>query len=158
MSDSDPIAEFFAYYPEFVYDRDKDTMTEFERLCRSRQWGRRGKRKRQALYALQHAIGEQFTVAFGNQDDDYQNWYNLCGTLGINPIPESITQCRKAIKGVYVNIFDVVDAQRQGRKATPMFSNVHLLRAYTFDNEMIFPKRRAKREGLLKYLLREITD
>ncbi|KIJ29783.1 hypothetical protein M422DRAFT_268735 [Sphaerobolus stellatus SS14] len=151
MSVVDPIANFFASYPStgFVYDRNKGTLEEFERLSSFRQWVEGGKRKQKAIFALQRALQKEFELVFGKQDGDYQQWCDLCRTLGIVPIPGS------RVKHVHVNVFDVVDAQRQGRQATPIFRNVQQLKTYTIENGMTFPKKRAKR-GLLKYLLRNI--
>ncbi|KIJ29785.1 hypothetical protein M422DRAFT_784188 [Sphaerobolus stellatus SS14] len=158
MQDSlaDPLTSFFTSYDGFDYNRDNETMAEFGRLCRFMHWGKRNATRREALSALQEALRDQFDAAFGKGEDRYQQWSDLCGTIGISPVPDSITQCRTRVKNVFVNIFDVVDAHRHGKQVERKFRNIHELREYTVRNKKIFSKKRAKKEGLLKYLLKEI--
>jgi hypothetical protein len=59
----------------------------------------------------------------------------------------------QALRTVYVNIHDLLDAVKQGR--TPQrFRNAKELAAYTVKNERIYPKRFAKEMGPVKALLR----
>jgi len=59
---------------------------------------------------------------------------------------------------MHVNLVDLVDSQRTG-KPVKLFASLEDLRAYTLQTRNIFPKEtRAYQGGLLKELLREITN
>ena len=60
------------------------------------------------------------------------------------------------MKHVWVNIYDVLDAEKTGETVT-RFPNLKALAIYTTANdyEKVFPKRRAK-GGALKFLLKQI--
>lgn len=61
----------------------------------------------------------------------------------------------KALDNVYVNIFDLVDAARAGRKVAPSkkFATESQCAAYTRINGMIFSKKAAKENPLLRTFL-----
>ncbi|KAJ4297205.1 hypothetical protein N0V88_004123 [Collariella sp. IMI 366227] len=84
-----------------------------------------------------------------------QDWQRLCHDVGLEGNFTSITQCRKALKTVYVNIHDFLDAVKKGR--TPQrFANVHQLATYTVNSGKIYPKKYVKKMGPVKALMRQI--
>ncbi|CAL1699400.1 unnamed protein product [Somion occarium] len=128
------IYDFFAPYPEFDYDASKPVMPEFERLCAVRSWG--PKKRRKVYHRLQDGL-------------------SLCEEVRISPIPSSIKQCRKALARVHVNLYDLIDARRLGKRVK-VFRSLPEMRNYTLQTGRIFPKDRAKAGGVLRALLREI--
>ncbi|KAK3950470.1 hypothetical protein QBC32DRAFT_13963 [Pseudoneurospora amorphoporcata] len=97
-------------------------------------------------------IAADFARYFG--ENKLENWQRLCRDIGIHQELPSITRCRKVLKSVHVNIFDLLDAVRQG--TTPQrFQNSYLLAQYSVASNKIFPKRFAKDDGgPVKVLLR----
>lgn len=80
-------------------------------------------------------------------ENKLENWMRLCRDLGFEPVPESLTKCRKAAKTVYVNIYDFLDqVMRSGPPATH-FKDVFALRDYSKANDKVFPLEVAKREA-----------
>ncbi|KAF7872624.1 hypothetical protein EAF04_003542 [Stromatinia cepivora] len=91
---------------------------------------------------------------FGNETQ-LANWQRLCVDVGMEEIPTSITQCRKALGKVWVNIFDFLDAKAEG-KPVKRYSSEHKLATYTLKSRKIFPKNRAKQGGPARVLLAHI--
>jgi hypothetical protein len=56
---------------------------------------------------------------------------------------------------VYVNIYDLIDAKRDG-VTVPRFSSQRKLAQYTITNGKIFPKAQAKSSGPVRILLKHI--
>lgn len=83
------------------------------------------------------------------------NWQRLCVDVGMEEIPTSITQCRKALGKVWVNIFDFLDAKAEG-KPVKRYSSEHKLATYTLKSGKIFPKSHAKQGGPARVLLAHI--
>ena len=96
----------------------------------------------------------------------------LCEDLGIDPVPGSVTQCKKvrrqslsllprltnflkALEKVYVNIFTYVDCKRAGKAVKPVFNTYMPFRRYTLDGK-IFPKVSAKADLALRCLLKDL--
>ncbi|CAD6454029.1 7237c18b-d525-4c96-a596-3bad317ebf0e [Sclerotinia trifoliorum] len=91
---------------------------------------------------------------FGNETQ-LANWQRLCVDVGMEEIPTSITQCRKALGKVWVNIFDFLDAKAEG-KPVKRYSSEHKLATYTLKSGKIFPKSHAKQGGPARVLLAHI--
>lgn len=82
-------------------------MAEFRRLVSANEWdperARRHKHDREpelqrytrACAAFFDAVRDEFNYLFGGNADDIMPWQSLCETLGIDPIPSSVTQCKK---------------------------------------------------------------
>ena len=58
----------------------------------------------------------------------------------------------QALRGVWVNIVDLIDAHRTGRRV-PRHGSMKALRKYIMDTGKIFPKEAAKQNGFLKAFL-----
>ncbi|KAL2139996.1 hypothetical protein VTI28DRAFT_4426 [Corynascus sepedonium] len=98
-------------------------------------------------------IVEEFNTYFGA--GTLQDWQRLCRDVGINGDLPSITQCRKALKTVHINIHDLVDAVMQGRQPQ-RFPNVRQLVEYTISTRKFYPKNKIKEMGPVKALMRHI--
>ncbi|KAB8303264.1 hypothetical protein EYC80_004706 [Monilinia laxa] len=88
---------------------------------------------------------------FGNETE-LENWQRLCVDVGMEEVPTSITQCRKALGKVWVNIFDFLDAKAEG-KPVKRYKSERKLATYTMNSGKIYPKEKAKQGGPVRALL-----
>jgi len=58
----------------------------------------------------------------------------------------------QALKGIWINIVDLVECRRTG-KTVPRHPSRQALRNYTLKTKKIFPKAAAKKNGFLTVLL-----
>ena len=63
-----------------------------------------------------------------------------------------VTTLVQALHKVHVNIIDLIDSRRQGTQVK-VFATTQKLVSYTQATGKIFPKTKAKEDGLLKVLL-----
>ncbi|KAK3300429.1 uncharacterized protein B0H64DRAFT_15286 [Chaetomium fimeti] len=98
-------------------------------------------------------IVKEFKTYFG--DGLLDDWQRLCRDVGLNGEYSSITQCRKALRTVHVNIFDLLDAVKEGR-TPPHFGTAGELAEYTLETGRVYPKKAAKKMGPVRALLRMI--
>lgn len=163
---------YFSRFPTFQIAATAPAITEFNRLANQMNWSEGSKR-----YRREHSkfFASEFGIHFGTDATKLNTWQALCLELEIrNPI-QSISQCRKvgyisylflflvsskakyfkALAKVHVNLVDLIDSRRTGRKVKH-FPSSKSLRKYTITTGKIFPKSAAKKDGFLKALLREI--
>ncbi|KFY01885.1 hypothetical protein O988_02482 [Pseudogymnoascus sp. VKM F-3808] len=95
---------------------------------------------------------EEFKRYFPNAHK-LENWQKLCRDLGIVPVPSSITQCKKEIKKIYVNIYQFLHQIRTGEPATRFFSQKELAKYCNGGTKRKFPREYAKERGALAGLL-----
>ncbi|KPI41356.1 uncharacterized protein AB675_8107 [Cyphellophora attinorum] len=140
----------------FNYNPRAPAWQEFDLLVRHMGWARRSATYRDARTDFRRALVMDFNFRFGTDEQKLEAWQNICEILGIQPLPESITKCRQAIKKVKVNICDLLDCLRAGDEAEELrtFRTVKQLQKYSTANKKIFPKDEAKAGGLLRHLLR----
>ncbi|KAK0734044.1 hypothetical protein B0T26DRAFT_797962 [Lasiosphaeria miniovina] len=96
--------------------------------------------------------------------DDYfgagklEDWQRLCIKIGLDADGcdlSSITKCRKALKSVYINIYDLVEAINKGEEV-PRFASLDQLVRYTLGTRRIYPKAQAKKYGPVRALMRNV--
>ncbi|KAF8988974.1 hypothetical protein BDQ17DRAFT_1257362 [Cyathus striatus] len=159
MSDSPtPLDIFFTQYElegKYRYNKNTPITKEFRKLRKAYHWkGRVLSRKRQQY---REAIVDQFNSAYGTDVHDLNAWRHICQIIGISPVPETITDCKKAVKHVHINLVDLVDTKRTG-SSIKRFNSEVALSNYTMSTEKIFPKLEARAGGILKFLLRNILN
>ncbi|PLB47849.1 hypothetical protein P170DRAFT_359792 [Aspergillus steynii IBT 23096] len=143
--------EFFSRFPGFQPNPSLSASEEFSRLAHYRNWTTGSKRYRKELVKFASTeFGHYYDI--GNK---LQNYQALCQELRVEGPLTSVTQCRKALAKVHVNIFDLIDSRRTGA-IVQKFPNNAALKKYTKDTQKIFPKQAAKADGFLKELLRRI--
>ncbi|KAG6091188.1 hypothetical protein E4U31_007316 [Claviceps sp. LM219 group G6] len=147
-----PMDRFFQRYDQFDYDPHSEVWGEFRHLCGFFGWLRNSPEENAARNLFQQALVDEFGAIYGENDEQLDVLQQLCRKLEIDPIPQSITACKKAIKGVYVNIVDFIDCERTG-EPIHKFASLADLRRYTKKNRKVFPRRQAKRSLLLRFLL-----
>ncbi|KAJ9649046.1 hypothetical protein H2199_000959 [Coniosporium tulheliwenetii] len=140
---------YFESFTDFVPDPTDSLASEFKRLAIHKKWATDSDKyhhNRRLAYA------DQFGQYFGTDATKLENFQRLCVEVGIDPPPLSITQCKKALKGVLVNLVNLVDSRRTG-EPIKQFDTFKEFRRYTF-NGRVFPKDEAKEDTFLKVLLR----
>ncbi|KAL6236161.1 hypothetical protein BDW75DRAFT_207533 [Aspergillus navahoensis] len=142
---------FFSRFPGFQPNPSLSATEEFSRLAHHMNWTVGSKRYRKELAKFASAEFVHYYV-IGNR---LQNYRALCQELRIEGPFASITQCRKALAKVHVNLFDLIDSRRTGA-IVRRFPNQAALKEYTQETRKIFPKQAAKADGFLKDLLRRI--
>ncbi|KAF8988973.1 hypothetical protein BDQ17DRAFT_1393360 [Cyathus striatus] len=100
---------------------------------------------------------EYRNAAYGTDLNDLNAWKHLCQIIGINPVPEKLKECRKAVKKTNVNLMDLLETKRTGDLVT-VFESQKALSVYTKRTGKYFPKEQAHAGGILKYLLRKINN
>ena len=89
-----PIAAFFAQWPQFAYDETTAPTREFGRLARAQQWS--DEARDQYREDFQTAMVHQFNQVYGTDENDIGAWQALCARLGVEEVPETLAECRKA--------------------------------------------------------------
>ena len=138
----------------------------------------------QARYEV--ALTDEFNLWFGTEDD-LKSWHSLCRALGIIPLPLTCEECRsvsscnqavhvyihkehhvsrlircwdilQVIKGVHVNIVDLIQWARRGeRGAVQTFNTIKELSSYSYGQNKIYKKDQLRPGVVLRYLLRELS-
>ncbi|KIY71819.1 hypothetical protein CYLTODRAFT_486931 [Cylindrobasidium torrendii FP15055 ss-10] len=153
-----PIQDFFIgrNYP---YDPARGTIEQFKDMCTNvYHWGKKRKERKRALKALREAMAAQFSASYGSNDRSLPAWQNLCGVLDVQDIPSSITQCKKIIEHIYVNIWDLVDYSVYSGRPLLLHPTERALAVYTLTEEKVYPREKARANGLLRFLLRQILN
>ncbi|KAH8586466.1 hypothetical protein B0O99DRAFT_702131 [Bisporella sp. PMI_857] len=105
---------------------------------------------------LKRNIVKEFAAYFGNESM-LENWLMLCRDVGLETQGlTSIKKCRMALKKeVWVNIYDLIDANKLGQLPNRFVSEAALSK-YTIRTNRIYPKRMAKDGGPVRALLAHI--
>ncbi|KAI9736748.1 MAG: hypothetical protein M1834_000952 [Cirrosporium novae-zelandiae] len=149
--------EFFNRFPDFEPNPSAPIAKEFARLARQKNWNPNSKVYRRMKVSCYQS---EFTALYGEDSSKLQNWQSLCRDVRVKKPTDTISQCKKvrikALKATHVNLVDLVDCRRTGKKLRK-FSSQQELRDYTANTPgKVFPKASAKADGFLKALLREI--
>ncbi|KAA8906300.1 hypothetical protein FN846DRAFT_949050 [Sphaerosporella brunnea] len=144
-----PLATFFTSFASlgFTYNSRARTDTEYRRL------------RKQSFF--NDSIKAQFHAAFEQEFDALIcDGRRLCEILGVEPIPESQTQKKKALAGIHVNIYDLLEyarkwaLDRDTAGTLKRFGNVKELANYSKARKRIYPRDEAKGQGALRFMLR----
>jgi hypothetical protein len=170
LSSTSPLEAFFAHY-DADYNRHMSAAEQYQSLGARRGWDRDDWSDARRLF--NDAIAREFNSLYGEDVNRLDNWQSLCEEVHIDPVPNTIGQCKavrhalrlrtvqeltcamQAIKGVYVNIVDLVDSRTRGKRVDT-FHTLAELSEYSQETRKIFPRNQASAGNLLKYLLREI--
>ena len=79
----------------FVPDITADAMDEFGRLAKFQCWGKKSKEYHKQRNICLATLAEDFESHYGNDVTRLNQWQNLCSEVYVDPIPHSITQCKK---------------------------------------------------------------
>ncbi|KAK8139757.1 hypothetical protein PG984_000880 [Apiospora sp. TS-2023a] len=89
------------------------------------------------------------------QTDALENWQRLVTDLGFQEEFRSKTQCRNALRKVWINIYDFLDAVKAGTPV-PKFATEAKLSRYTMKTRKIYPKKHVKKGSPLASLMAHI--
>ncbi|KAG6030201.1 hypothetical protein E4U19_000556 [Claviceps sp. Clav32 group G5] len=152
-----PMDLFFSRYSEFDYNPRSQVWSEYNRLCEYFRWDKGSPTEKTVRKLFRQALVDEFGAIYGEDDKKLDVLQRLCKRLEVNPLPQSIADCKEVIQAHYVNIVDFVDCERTG-KPIPKFAGLEQLRDYTIEEGKIFPKWEAKANLLLRFLLQRIFD
>jgi len=157
-ADPSPLESFFAHYPLFTYTPTESApTTAFARLVQQLDWAPDAPERTAARRLFREALTEQFNWTFGSDARDLGAWRTLCGAVGLDDSLASVTQCRKALRSVHVNLVDLINPARITRgDPVRRFESVRALAKYSKSSKKIFPKEVAKAGGVLRALLRPL--
>ncbi|KAL3460881.1 hypothetical protein BJX64DRAFT_261998 [Aspergillus heterothallicus] len=153
-----PLNSFFQSFAGFRYDPRLPPNDSFSSLQRRYGWHRGDEREARAWKQFQQALTEEFDLWFG-AEDDIATWHALCYALRITPPPPTCRDCKKVVRKVYVNIIDLIEWARTGRKNGDihLFRNLGELRDYTQSTRRIYhPPRTEDGSTVLRHLRRVI--
>jgi hypothetical protein len=89
-----PLKNFFSRYSKFQYEPRNSPISEFNRLCKEYHWKRDSAEKIDARRDFEVAIKKEFDSLYGSDENDINNWYKLCHVLRIDPVPDTLKECR----------------------------------------------------------------
>ena len=70
-------------------------MVQFRRLARQQGWEKGSDEYMTERRTLQIALVLQFNQIYGESETDIEGWRMLCTSMRIDPIPETVTECKK---------------------------------------------------------------
>jgi hypothetical protein len=155
---ADPIAEYFAQYPDFPYNpqasADFRQIDNFNRLAMAEGWSQA--RRNIEFDVLKRTwttlVEEEYA---GTSLDHYQC---LCEDLDVDSIPETVNKCKDMLRTKFVNIIDLTTYRRDVAMgldaAKPQtFGSLNELKEYSKAQKKWYPVETAKAE-MLRELLR----
>ncbi|KAH6915645.1 hypothetical protein BKA70DRAFT_1092259 [Coprinopsis sp. MPI-PUGE-AT-0042] len=153
---SSAIKEFFDQFTDFEYRGWRSANANFYALCDYYEWKRGNPDREEAYREFKDALVEEFNRKYGQDDSDLDAWQTLCARVGMEEwdIPETVRDCRWAIRNTHVNLVDLTEAQEGDQVKT--FETEEELAAYTRKTGKFFPADHAYAGGLLRKLLRRI--
>jgi hypothetical protein len=151
----DPIESYFSGFSPVRHRSTNDwrQLQRFNALCKRERWN---KEKRNAEYKrLQQAWTEAVESEF--EGSSILHYQLLCGDLQIDPIPEIVAECKSQLREVFVNLVDLMEYRRNGRRGLKpkRFAALEQLKEYSSEERKYYPKQNAKAE-MLKELLKEL--
>jgi hypothetical protein len=170
-----PLKGFFSQYLNFQYEPSNSPTVEFDRLCKTYSWKRDDPERIAAREAFHLATTKQFDYLYGSDEKDINNWRKLCSVLKINPVPDTLHECRavscqfselpcptssfvQLVLNKHVNLVDLVHGPLfHGSKVEVRnFKTEKALSEYTKETKKFFPKESARDGGVLRALRRHI--
>ncbi|KAK6000072.1 hypothetical protein QM012_004060 [Aureobasidium pullulans] len=141
---------FFDRFPEFNHNPRASIRDEFDRLAETQGWTKKETTKKRI-----ECYNDEFESYFANLELETQleRLQHLCVELEIIP-KDTVTQCKKALSSVHVNIVHLMNARRTKTKVKKFSSNASLVR-YIRKTKEFFPLEEAKCD-VIKVLLRQI--
>jgi hypothetical protein len=101
LGEATPLEGFFSQYPEFQSQPSNSPVVEFNWLCKENDWKKNDPEKKAARYQFNVAIKEEFDDLYGSDENDIDNWHKLCRVLGIDPVPDTLRECRAVSRHLF---------------------------------------------------------
>lgn len=151
----DPIAAYFTRFPFFKYRPTQDwrQLGPFNALANRCRWSK--ERKKREFSRFKETWTAVVEAEFGGSS--LEHYQGVCRDLEINPIPDSVDECKKQLKEVFVNIVDLMQYRmdrQSGRTAQRprMFDTLEELSEYSNTHRKYYNKEEAKAEMLRELL------
>lgn len=87
---------YFDRHTNFAQNPEADLSAEFARLAIAKGWSKKQQKAHKA-----EAIEAEFGRLYGTSYDKLESWQDLCREVGIDPVPQSITQCKKVCSSTH---------------------------------------------------------
>ncbi|KAF1947866.1 hypothetical protein EJ02DRAFT_449343 [Clathrospora elynae] len=120
---------------------------EFTRLANLNGWDKNSRYK-----YLVEALNTEIAFHYGIVLHKLDRWQELCKDVGVEDVPTSITKCKKALKSVFVNLFNLINHKRNPEINIVDFKSRHAL-CRNIRAGKKFPKNCAKQDGFIRVLL-----
>ncbi|KAL4888093.1 hypothetical protein BDV59DRAFT_148976 [Aspergillus ambiguus] len=155
-----PLNKFFLSFKGFPFDPNLPPSQSYLSLQRFYNWRRGDEDYSQAWDQFQEALSQELKLWFGTEDD-ITSWHSLCRAVRIEPLPRTCLECEKAVRGIHVNIVDLIDwaRNRADNSEVQIFKTLEELREYTRTTRKIFRNnfdQRGTGNVVLRHLLRSI--
>ncbi|KAK4249020.1 hypothetical protein C7999DRAFT_30551 [Corynascus novoguineensis] len=163
-----PSQSHFAKFEHFTPNEAASFDDEFARLASSQQWVPGSQEyTRQRTIAIKEELELHYFSQPQQLDDideeelseeekNLQGYQALCREVGIDP-SDSIPECKRYLKNTLVNIVDLIDARRTGKRVK-VWDNFEEFRAYTLLDKNRIDLHEAKRPpGYLASLLQRLS-
>lgn len=158
-SENNPIAEFFVRYRSFRYRPSSDwrQLGPFNALAKHCKWS--DELRKEELKRFKRTWTQVVESEFSGSS--FSHYQSLCRDLDIKPIPDTVYECKAALKGVFVNIVDLMqyrtDCQKGRFARKPQkFRTLEQLKEYSGNEGKYYSKEDAKSE-MLRELLKVLT-
>ncbi|KAF2274630.1 uncharacterized protein EI97DRAFT_468529 [Westerdykella ornata] len=121
---------------------------EFDRLAEFMGWTGKEFRKRKT-----EAYEAEFNFHFVHGKSKLETWRELCAEVGVES-GGSITQCKKNLKGVLINIVNLLNHRRNPAVTLIKFATFRQFRDSTMRSGNMINREMAKEDGFLRVFLR----
>ncbi|KAK4194006.1 hypothetical protein QBC40DRAFT_291535 [Triangularia verruculosa] len=169
-----PSQSHFAKFEHFAPNDALSFDDEFARLASSQEWVTGSQEyTRQRTIAMREEIGRHYFCFFSHsqgqlgdireeeekelteEEKTLQGYQALCREVGIDP-SDSLDECKRNLKSTLVNIVDLIDARRTGKRVQ-VWDSFERFRAYTLQDEKRIDLNEAKAPpGYLASLLQRL--
>ncbi|KAM7191367.1 hypothetical protein V8F33_008970 [Rhypophila sp. PSN 637] len=153
----------FAKFKNFTPKNDAGFEDEFVRLASSQNWVPGSQQfKKERTIAMRQELITHFFSSHNTVTDPgsvsvsqaLQGFQDLCSEVGI-PRGATIPQCKRALKSKLVNIIDLIDTRRTGKKVK-IWTDFEAFKAYTLHPDHRIDREEAKAgPGYLAALLQD---
>ncbi|KAH7088223.1 hypothetical protein FB567DRAFT_559904 [Paraphoma chrysanthemicola] len=144
------VSDFWLQFVGFEPNPTATFKAEFARLAAHQDWATPTKRERQV-----EALTAEVAFHYGTCMDKLSHWQQLCEDVGIEDVPSSITKCKKTLRPVLVNLYNLIDHCRNPDIAVLRFKSYMAFCRYTRGGRT-FPKACAKQDGFIRVLLKKM--
>ncbi|KAF8451575.1 hypothetical protein BDZ91DRAFT_750601 [Kalaharituber pfeilii] len=166
-----PLRRFFLQHPVGGYTYSgRSPTTEWQDYLDAKGWTseqchKKGSRQRKLYRKYLAAVEEEvdYLIQRNEQvrDGELKPWEYLCKLFEVGEAPLSKKKAKKLLRPIHINIYDFIDyqqAQQAGQHSVlTRFPKEGQLAEYSYDTGRVYPLSAAKKDGMLRLLLRKIS-
>lgn len=95
---------YWSQFPEFDHNPNAPIKVEFNRLAEMKDWdGKKDQKKAKYRKEWIKCFRSEFGKHYGSDDSSLEGWQSLCGEVGLDDIPETITKCKKVSNNIEIS-------------------------------------------------------